>query len=109
MIKRNFQKSDREIEAHESREDLKYPQEYVDGGIFILNDLNEKEMNDPQIQAMFKRSRHNNLTIFILSQYYHDLRKRTNRANGSNCQIFKLTNYREVQNLYQDKASMEMT
>ena len=33
----------------------KFPQEYDDGGINILDDLNKKEMNDPRVQAMFKR------------------------------------------------------
>ena len=41
-------------------QDLNCPQEYDDGGINILEDLDEKEMNDPRVQAMFKRSRHNN-------------------------------------------------
>ena len=30
-------------------------------------------MNDPRVQAMFKRSRHNNLSIFIISQDYYEL------------------------------------
>ena len=34
---------------------MKFPQEYDDGCIIILDDLNEKEMNDPGVQAMFKR------------------------------------------------------
>ena len=33
-------------------------------------------MNDPRVQAMFKRSRHNNLSIFIVSQGYHELPKK---------------------------------
>ena len=32
-------------------------------------------MNDPRVQAMFKRSRHNNLSIFIISQDYYELPK----------------------------------
>ena len=66
-------------------------------------------MNDPRIQAMFKRSRHNNLCIFIISQDYYELPKRTIRGNGNMYHIFKPNNFREVQNLYQDKASMDMT
>ena len=54
---KDFEKSDTEIETYESTAELKYPQEYDDGGIIILDDLNEKEMNDPRVQAMFKRSR----------------------------------------------------
>ena len=61
-----FQSSEIEIETYDSIEELKYPQDY-EGGIIILDDLNEKEMNDPKVQAMFKRSRHNNLSIFIIS------------------------------------------
>ena len=66
----DFEKSDTEIETYESIEEIKFPQEYEDGGIIILDDLNEKEMNDPRVQAMFKPSRHNNLSIFIISRDY---------------------------------------
>ena len=38
----DFQKSDTEKETYYSIEELKFPQEY-DGGIFILDDLNEKK------------------------------------------------------------------
>ena len=79
-------------------------------GVFsILDDLNEKEMNDPRVQAMFKRSRHNNLSIFKISQEYYERPKRTTSANGNIYHIFKPTNFRDVQNLYQDKTSMDMT
>ena len=80
---KDFEKSDTEIETYESIEEIKFPQEYDDGGIVILDDLNEKEMNDPRVQAIFKRSRHNNLSIFIISQDYYELPKRTIRANGN--------------------------
>ena len=66
-------------------------------------------MNDPRVQAMFKRSRHHILSIFITSQDYYELPKRTIRANGNIYHIFKPNNYRDVQKLYQDKASMDMT
>ena len=105
---KDFQKSDNEIETYESIEELKYPQEYDEGGIFILNDLNEKEMNDPRVQALFKQSGHNKLYIFIVSQDYYELPKRTIRANGNIYHIFKPNIFRDVQNLYQDKASMGM-
>ena len=106
---KDFEKSDTEIETYESIEQLKYTQEYEDGGIIILDDLNEKEMNDPRVQAMFKRSRHNNLSILIISQDYYELPKRTIRANGNISHIFKPNVFRDVQNLFQDKASMDMT
>ena len=64
----DFEKSDFEIETYELIEKLKFPQECDDGGIIILDDLNEREMNDPRVQAKFKRSRHKILSIFIISQ-----------------------------------------
>ena len=66
-------------------------------------------MNDPRVQAMFKRSRHNNLSIFIISQDYYELSKKTIRANGSNYHIFEPNNFLDVGYIYQDKASMDMT
>ena len=105
----DFQKSDTEIETYESIEEIKLPQEYDDGGIIILDDLNEKEMNDPIIQAMFKRSRHNNLSIFIISQDYYELPKKKIRANGIIYHIFKPNKFLDVRNMYQDIASMDMT
>ena len=106
---KDFEKSDNKIETSESLEELKFSQEYDDGGFIFLDDLNEKEMNDPRVQAMFKRYRHNNFSIFIISQAGYELPKRTIRANGIIYCIFKPNNFRDVQNLYQDKASMDMT
>ena len=106
---KDFEKSDIEIETLESIEELKFPQEYSDGGFIILDDLNEKEMNDHRVQAMFKRSRHNNLSIFIISQDYYEIPKRTIRGKGNVYHILKPKNFGGVQNLYQDEASMDMT
>ena len=66
-------------------------------------------MNDPRVKAMFKRSRQNSLSIFIISQDYYELPKGTIRANGNIYHIFIPNNFRDVQNLYQDQASMDMT
>ena len=33
-------------------------------------------MNDPRVQAMFRRSRRNNFSIFIISQDYYELPKK---------------------------------
>ena len=108
MNNKDFEKSDTEIETYDSIQ-LKFPQEYEDGGIIILDDLNEKEMNDPRVHATFKRSRHKNLSIFIISQDYYELPKRTIRANGNIYHIFKPNNFGDVLNIYPDKCSMDMT
>ena len=106
---KDFEKSGTGIETYESIEELKFPQEYNYGGIIILNDLNEKEMNDPRVRAMFKRYRHNNISIFFSSQDYFELPKKTIRANGNIYHIFKPHNFLDVRNIYQEKASMDMT
>ena len=80
---KDFAKSSTEIETYVLIEKLKNPQEDEDEGIIILDDLNEKMMEDPRVQAMFKRSRYEKLTVFIISQDYYELPKRTIRANGS--------------------------
>ena len=105
---KDFQKSDTEVETYESIEELKYPQEYEINSIIILDDLNQKVMEDLRVQAMFKRSRHNNLSIFIISQDYYELSKKTIRCNGNIFHILKPYKFRDVINLYQDKASMDM-
>ena len=106
---KDFQKSDTEIETFDNIEELKFPQEYEKNSIIILDDLNQKEMDDLRVQAFFKRSRHNNLSIFILSQDYYELSKKTIRCNGNIFHIFKPNNFREIVNLYQDKSCMDMT
>ena len=40
---KDYKKSDTEIESYESIEEIKFHQEYEDGGIIILDDLNEKK------------------------------------------------------------------
>ena len=74
----DFEKSDTEIETYESIEELEFPHEYENNSIIILDDINKKQMDDPRVQAMFKRSRHINLSIFIISQDYYELGKRNN-------------------------------
>ena len=74
-----------------------------------MDDLYEKEINNPRVQAMFKRSRHKKLSIFIFSQDYYDLPKKTSRANGKIYHIFKPNKYIDKLNLYEDKARMDMT
>ena len=105
---KDFEKSNIEIETFDNIEELKYPQEYENNSIIILDDLNEKEINNDRIQAMFKRGRHNNLSIFIISQDYYELPKKTIRANGNIFHLFKPNNFLDVRNIFQDKASMDM-
>ena len=47
-------------------------------------------------------------TYFIIQDYY-GLPKETIRANDNTYHIFKPNIYLDVRNIYQDKASMDMT
>ena len=58
---------------------------------------------------MFKRPRHNNLSLFSISPDCCELPNRTISANGNIYHIFKANNFRVVQKLFQDKPSMNMT
>ena len=106
---KNFEKTNTEIETFDNIEELKFPQEKENNKIIILDDLNQKEMDDSRVQAMFKRSRHNILPIFIISQDYYELGKKTIRCNDNMYHIFKPNKFRDVIDLYQDKASIDMT
>ena len=104
-----FEPSDIEISVYENIDELKHPQDYQsESTVIILDDLNENEMKDERVQALFKRSRHNNISVFIISQDYYELPKRTIRANSNVFHLLKPNNIRDVQNLFQDKASMDM-
>ena len=46
---KDFEKSLTEIETFDNIEDLKFPQEYENNSIIILDDLNQKEMGDPRV------------------------------------------------------------
>ena len=104
---KDFEYSNFEIETYESIEVLKFPQEYENNTIIVSDDINQ---NNPRVQAMRKQSRHNNLSIFIISQdYYEFSKKKTIRCNGNIFHIFKPNNFLDVRNIYQVKSSMDMT
>ena len=71
---KDFEKSNTDLETYESIEGLKFPQDYENISIIILDNLKQKEMDDPRAQALFERSRHNNLSIFTISQDYYQIK-----------------------------------
>ena len=108
--KEDFKPSEIEMYSYGNIDELKYPNEYnSDSTIIILDDLNGNEMKDPRVEAIFKRGRHSNISAFIISQDYYELPKQTIRTNCNIFHLFKPHNLGDVQNLYQNKASMDMT
>ena len=105
----DFESSEIEIETFDSIKELKDPEEFEPSSFIILDDLGEKDIKTSNVQAMFERTRPANISVFVITQDYYELPKRTVRANGSIFHIFKPNNFRDVQHLHQDKASMDMT
>ena len=102
--------SDIEIFVHENIDELKDQRDYQNESIvIILDDLNDREMNDDRVKALFKRGRHNNIAVFIISQDFYELPKQTIRENSNIFHLFRPNNSRNVLNLFQDKASMDMS
>ena len=109
VYNKDFEKSDTEIEKFDNIEDLKFPKDYKIDSIINLDDLNQKNMDGPRVQAIFKRSRQNYLSIFIISQDYYELTKKAIGCSGNIYHSFKPFIFRDVIYLYQDKASIGMT
>ena len=77
---KDFEISDIETETCDSIEELKFLQEYVSEEtiVIILDDLYQKELEYLCVKAMFKRSRHKNISIFIISRDYYEISKKNN-------------------------------
>ena len=45
--------------------------------VIIIDDFNENQKNDLRVQAVFRLSRHSNISIFIISQRFYELPNRT--------------------------------
>ena len=62
---------------------------------------------------MFKRSRQNMLSIFIsffiMSQDYYEVPRGTVRCNGNIYHVFNQKYFKDVQNVHQVNASMDLT
>ena len=84
LNKKDCEKSDIEIETFENLEEIKYTQGYNSDQSIVntLDDLNQKEMDDPHVQAMLERLRHIDVSVFIISQDYSELSKKTIRCDG---------------------------
>ena len=77
--------------------------------VVFSDDLSEDEMNKHRVQAMFKRSKHSQISIFTTTHVFYELPQKTIWANSNIYHIFKSNSFRDVQNLYQDKANMDST
>ena len=77
--------------------------------MFFFDGFKEKKTNDPRVQVIFERSRLSKISIFIFGQSYYELPKKNIGDSGIIYHIFKTNKFTVVENLYEDKASMDMT
>ena len=66
-------------------------------------------MNDPKGQTMFKKSRLEKLSVFVISPDYCQLPKKTLRANGHIYHNFKHNKSIDLENVHQDEENMDTT
>ena len=83
----NFESSHIECENYENIDEVKNPQDYDSDihKVIILDDLNEHHLNDERVQMLFKRGRHNNLSVFVTTHGFFKLPKDTIRGKLNNC------------------------
>ena len=106
----DFESSHIECESYDNIDELKDPQEYESDihTVIILDDLNKQQLQDPRVQMLFKRGRHNNLSIFVISHGFYELPKDTIRENSSIIHHFITNNFANVECIHRQLASTDM-
>ena len=89
---------------------MKDPQEYESDihTVIILDDLNKQQLQDPRVQMLIKRGRHNNLSTFVISHGFYELPKDTIRENSSIIHHFITKNFANVECIHRQLASTDM-
>ena len=106
----DFESSHIECESYDNIDELKDPQEYESDipTVIILDDLNKQQLQGPCVQMLFKRGRHNNLSIFVISHGSYELLKDTIRENSSIIHHFITNNFANVDCIRRQLASTDM-
>ena len=76
--------------------------------VIILDDLNKQQLNDERVQMLFKRGRHNNLSLFVVSHGFNELPKDIIRENFSIIYHFTTNNYANIECIHRQLASTDM-
>ena len=106
----DFESSHIECESHENIDELKNPQDYDPNihNVIILDDLNKQQLNDEKVQMLFKRGRHNNLSIFVVTHGFYELPKDTIREISSIIHHFITNNFANVECLHRQLISTDL-
>ena len=105
-----FESSHIECESYDNIDELKDPQEYESDihTVISLDDLNKQQLQDPRVQMLFKRGRHNNPSIFVISHGFYELPKDTIRENSSIIHHFITNNFANVERIHRQLSSTDM-
>ena len=106
----DFESSHIECESYDNLDELKDPQVYESDihTVIILDDLNKQQLLDPLVQMLFKRGRHNNLSIFVITHSFYELPKDTIRENSTIIHQCITNNFANVGCIHGHLASTDM-
>ena len=76
--------------------------------LVILDDLSKDQLNDKKVQMLFKRGRHNNISVFVISHGFYELPKDTIRENSNIIHHFITNNYCNVECIHRQLCSTDM-
>ena len=76
--------------------------------IIILDDLSKDQLNDKKVQILFKRGRHNNISVFVISHGFYELPKDTIRENSSIIHHFITNNFCNVECIHRQLCSTDL-
>ena len=89
---------------------MKDAQEYDSdkNNVIILDDLSKDQLNDKKVQMLFKRGRHNNISVFVISHGFYELPKDTIRENLNIIHHFITNIYCNVECIHRQLCSTDM-
>ena len=110
IIDEDFESSHIECNSYENIDELKNPQDYDPNihNVIVLDDLNKQQLNDEKVQMLFKRGRHNNLSLFVVTHGFFELPEDTIRENSSIIHHFIANNFANVECLHRQLSSTDM-
>ena len=106
----DFVSSEIEFEFYDNLEEMKNAQEYDfdKHNVIILDDLSKDQLNDKKVQMLFKRGRHNNISVFVISHGFYELPKDTIRENSNIIHLFATNNYCNVECIHRQLCSTDL-
>ena len=106
----DFVTSEMECEAYDNIDEMRDANEYDSEkhNIIILDDLSKDQLNDKKVQMLFKRGRHNNISVYDISHGFYELPKDTIRENSNIIHLFITNNYCNVESIHRQLCSTDL-